>query len=324
MSKVRKAFFTLTALSAALAAGAAAAQAYPSKPIRLITPFPPGGVADIWSRAYAQELTRAWGHAVVVDNRPGAGTTIGADIAAKAPPDGHTIFLTNLGHSISAALYAKLPYDAQKDFAPITLLGDVTSILAASPSLPANTTKELIALAKSKPGQLNFASAGNGTASHLFGEYLKLQARIDLVHVPYKGTAPALADLMAGRVNLIFEPMPSILPHVRAGKLKALGVTTAKRAQASPEIAPIAEAGLPGFDVTTWYGVLAPARTPQAIVSKLHGELVRITRSPEMKERFTSQGAEPVASTPQQFAVAIRNDMQRWSQVIKEARITVN
>ncbi len=324
MSRPRKAFFALAALSAALAAGAAAAQAYPSKPVRLITPFPPGGVADIWSRAYAQELTRTWGQPVVVDNRPGAGTTIGADIVAKAPADGHTIFLTNLGHSISAALYAKLPYDVQKDFAPITLLGDVTSILAASPALPASTTKELIALARAKPGQLNFASAGNGTASHLFGEYLKLQARIDLVHVPYKGTAPALADLIGGRVNLIFEPMPSVLPHVRAGKLKALGVTTAKRSQAAPEIPPIAEAGLPGFDVTIWYGVLAPARTPQPIVTRLHGELVRITRSPEMKERFTSQGAEPVASTPQEFAATIGKDMKRWSQVITEAKISVN
>ena len=305
-------------------AGSALAQAFPSKPIRLIVPFPPGGLADVWARVFGQELTRAWNQPVVIDNRPGAGTTIAADIVAKAPADGYTVYFTNIGHSMSAGLYRKLPYSVQSDFSPVTIVGDVTSILAVTPSVPANTAAELIVLAKSKPGQISFASAGNGTASHLLGEYLRLRARIDLVHIPYKGTAPALSDLLAGRVTMIFEPMPTMLPHVRAGKLKALGVTTAKRAAAAPEIATLAETGLPGFDVSIWYGFLVPAKTPRPLVTRLHTEFARVVNTQEMKARFAAQGAEPVANTPEQFAAIIKADIAQWSKVIKDAGVTVN
>jgi tripartite-type tricarboxylate transporter receptor subunit TctC len=250
------------------AASIAAAQGYPNKPVRLVLPYPPGGVADNMARAYGIELSKAWGQPVVVENRPGAGTTIGADFIAKSPADGYTIYLTNVGHSTSAALYSKLPYNPDKDFTPVSLLADVPSILASAPSLPANNMKELIALAKAKPGTINFASAGTGTGSHLMGEDLKAQASIDIVHVPYKGTAPAFADLSSGRVSLIFEPIGTMLPHIRSGKLKALGVTTSKRSPVAPEIPAIAET-LPGFNTSSWYGLLVPAGTPPDVVGKI-------------------------------------------------------
>ena len=307
----------------AAAAGAAGAQDYPSKPIRLVVPFPPGGVADNMARAYGQELAKAWKTPVVVENKPGAGTTIGADNVAKSAPDGYTLFLTNVGHSTSAAVYRKLPYNAEKDFAPVSLLADVPSLLAASPSLPANSVQELLALAKAKPGTVNFASAGTGTGSHLMGEYLKSLAGIDILHVPYKGTAPAFADLSTGRVNLIFEPISTMLPHVRAGKVKALGVTSAKRSPIAPEIPAIGEQ-LPGFDASTWYGILVPAGTRPELVARLNAELVKITRTPEMRERLLAQGLQPVASTPEQFATVLRNDLRHWSKLVKDAGITVD
>jgi tripartite-type tricarboxylate transporter receptor subunit TctC len=322
MNKIRRLAIGLAAVAAIGAAGVAAAQDYPNKPVRLVVPFPPGGVADNMARAYGQELAKAWRQPVVVENRPGAGTTIGADFVAKSPGDGYTIYLTNVGHSSSAAVYRKLPYNADKDFTPVSLLADVPSILAATPSLPANNVKELIALAKAKPGTINFASAGTGTGSHLMGEYLRALAGIDIVHVPYKGTAPAFADLSTGRVSLIFEPIGTMLPHIRAGKLKALGVTTAKRSPVAPEIPAIAEA-LPGYDTSTWYGILAPAGTPPEVVRKIHGELVRITQSPEMKERLLAQGLQPVANTPEQFAGILKADVQRWTKLVKDAGITV-
>lgn len=319
---MRRLTIGLAAVAAIGAAGVAAAQDYPNKPVRLVVPFPPGGVADNLARAYGQELAKAWGQPVVVENRPGAGTTIGADFVAKSPADGYTIYLTNVGHSTSAAVYRKLPYNADKDFTPVSVLADVPSILAATPSLPAKDIKELIALAKSKPGTINFASAGTGTGSHLMGEYLKALAGIDIVHVPYKGTAPAFADLSSGRVSLIFEPIGTMLPHIRAGKLKALGVTTAKRSPVAPEVPAIAEV-LPGFDTSTWYGILAPAGTPPEVVRKIHGELVRITEGSEMKKRLLAQGLQPVGNTPEQFGDILKADVQRWTKLVKEAGITV-
>jgi tripartite-type tricarboxylate transporter receptor subunit TctC len=313
---------SLAAVLAASAAGIAGAQEYPTKSIKLVVPFPPGGVADNMARAYGDELAKAWKQPVVIENHPGAGTTIGAAAVAKSPADGYTLFLTNVAHSSSAAVYRKLPYDAERDFAPVSLLADVPSILAATPSLPANNVKELIALTKAKPGSVNFASAGIGTGSHLMGEYLKALAGIDIVHVPYKGTAPAFADLISGRVGLIFEPISTMLPHIRAGKLKALGISSAKRSPIAQDIPPIAEQ-LPGYDASTWYGILVPAGTPQDIVRKLNGELVRITQLPEMKERLLAQGLQPVASDPGQFAAALKEDFQRWSKLVKDAGITV-
>jgi tripartite-type tricarboxylate transporter receptor subunit TctC len=324
LNRMRRTVVGLAAMIAATGASSiAGAQDYPSKPIRLVVPFPTGGVADIMARAYGEELSKAWKQPVVVDNRPGAGTTIGAAAVANSPADGYTIFLTNVAHSSSAAVYPKLPYNAEKDFAPVSLLADVPSILAAPPSLPANDVKGLIALAKSKPGSVHFASAGIGTGSHLMGEYLKALAGIDIVHVPYKGTAPAFADLISGRVGLIFEPISTMLPHIKAGKLKALGISSAKRSPIAQDIPAIAEQ-LPGYDASTWYGVLVPAATPQEVVNKLHRELVRITHEPQMKERLLAQGLEPVASDPAQFSVALKTDFERWSKLVKDAGITVD
>jgi tripartite-type tricarboxylate transporter receptor subunit TctC len=304
------------------AASIAAAQGYPNKPVRLVLPYPPGGVADNMARAYGIELSKAWGQPVVVENRPGAGTTIGADFIAKSPADGYTIYLTNVGHSTSAALYSKLPYNPDKDFTPVSLLADVPSILASAPSLPANNMKELIALAKAKPGTINFASAGTGTGSHLMGEDLKAQASIDIVHVPYKGTAPAFADLSSGRVSLIFEPIGTMLPHIRSGKLKALGVTTSKRSPVAPEIPAIAET-LPGFNTSSWYGLLVPAGTPPDVVGKIYLDLVRITQSPEMKDRMLAQGLQPVANSPEEFAIFLKADVQRWRKLVKDVGISL-
>lgn len=320
MIKMRRLMIWLTALGTIGLTGAVFAQEYPSKPVRLVLPFPPGGVADNMARIYSQELSKAWQQPVVVDNRPGAGTTIGAEFVAKSPADGYTIYLTNVGHSSSAAVYRKLPYNVEKDFSPVSLLADVPSILAATPSLPANNINELIALAKLKPGTINYASAGVGTGSHLMGEYLKVLAGIEIVHVPYKGTAPAFADLNSGRVDLIFEPIGTMLPHIRSGKLKALGVTTAKRSPAAPEIPAIGES-LRGFDASTWYGILVPAGTPPEVIKKINSELVRITKTPEIKEKLLAQGLQPVANTPEQFAAILKEDSQRWTKLVKDAGI---
>jgi tripartite-type tricarboxylate transporter receptor subunit TctC len=323
MNTTRRMIIGLTAVLGLAAAGLAGAQEYPSKPVRLVVPFPPGGVADNMARAYSQELQKAWEQPVVVENRPGAGTTIGADIVAKSPADGYTIYLTNAGHLSSAVVYPKLPYNVEKDFAPVSLLADVPSILAAPPSFPANNVQELVDHAKAMPGTVNFASAGTGTGSHLMGELLKSLAGIDIVHVPYKGTAPAYADLISGRVSLIFEPIGTILPHIRGGKLKALGITTAERSPVAPEIAPIAEA-VPGFNTSTWYGILVADGTPPEVIKKLHGELVRITNSPEIQKWMADQGLQPVANDPAEFAAVLKEDLQRWSKLVKQAGITVN
>lgn len=311
----------LVASLAVLTAQAVAAQNYPTKPVRLVVAFPPGGVADIMARDYAHELSGRLGQPVVVENKPGAGTTIGADFVAKSAPDGYTLYLTNIGHSISAAFYKKLPYDVAKDFAPVTILADVPSVLAAPVNFPANNVSELIALAKKEPGSINFASAGNGTGSHMFGEYLKSLAGIDIVHIPYKGTAPAFTDLITGRVSLIFEPIGTMLPHLASGKTKALGVSTTKHVEAAPNIPTIAESGLPGFDVSTWYGILAPAATPSDVVKKLNEEFVAVTNMPKMQERLRSQGAVPVGSTSEEFGLIIKRDIDRWKDVIKASGI---
>ena len=317
----RKLIGALVASFAALAAHGVAAQEFPTKPVRLIVAFPPGGVADIMARDYAHELSSRLGQTVVVENKPGAGTTIGADFVAKSAPDGHTLYLTNIGQSISAAFYKKLPDDVDTDFSPVAILADVPSVLAAPVDFPANNVAELIELAKKEPGTINFASAGNGTGSHMFGEYLKSLAEIDIVHVPYKGTAPAFTDLITGRVSLIFEPIGTMLPHLASGKTKALGVSTSERVNAAPDIPAIAESGLPDFDVSTWYGVLAPAGTPKAVIEKLNGEFVAVTNEPKMQERLRSQGAVPVGNTPEEFQAVITRDIERWKGVMEASGI---
>jgi tripartite-type tricarboxylate transporter receptor subunit TctC len=301
-----------------LPAAPAGAQSYPSKPVRMIVPSTPGGGPDIMARAVGQKLSEAWGQTVVVENRGGAGGIIGSEAAAKAPPDGYTLVMANAGsHAVNASLYAKLPYDPVRDFAPVTLVSSAPNILIVHPSLPAMNVRELIALAKQKPDALTFGSGSNGSTAHLTGELFKLQAGVRLVHVPFKGAPAAVVGVMSGEVALAFPNIPPALPQVKAGKLRALGVTTLKRAAAAPEIPTLDEAGLPGFEAVAWFGVLAPAGTPRDIVLKVSQEIARIVRTPDMQDRLRLEGAEAVGSTPEQFAETIRRDIAKWAVVVK-------
>ena len=313
--------------ASAVALGVAAtsesvAQAYPTRPIRWIVTYPPGGPTDVVARAIGAKLTEAWGQQVVIDNRAGAAGIIGTDLAAKAVPDGYTLlFGTSAGLTINPALSSKLPYDAMKDFAPVSLLVLNPQILVLNNAVPANTVKELIAYAKARPGQLNYASVGQGSPNHLGMELLKALAGIDVVHVPYKGTGPAITDLLGGQVQLMFNSMPSVLPLVKSGKLKGLAVGSAQRSPAIPDIPTVAEAGVPGFENVTWYGMFAPAKTPREIVVKLNRQVVKILGEPEMAQRLASQGAEPRSSTPEELVKFMQVETVRWKKVIQAAGI---
>lgn len=297
---------------------AQSAQGYPSKSIRMVVPFPPGGPADILSRAIGQKLTESWGQQVVVDNRSGAGGIIGSDIVAKATPDGYTLLMGFVGtHAINVSLYTKIPYDNVKDFEPVSLVATATMILVVHPSVPANSVRELISLAKSKPGELTFGSPGNGTPQHLAGELFNTMAGVKMLHIPFKGAVPAIIDLLAGRVLLIFSSAPPALPHVKTGKLRALAVTSAKRSSVVPDIATIAESGLPGYEVINWYGILTPAGIRKEIVTKLNAEIVKILNMSDVKERLSPQGIEIFSSTPVQFAAYIKNETEKWAKVVK-------
>jgi tripartite-type tricarboxylate transporter receptor subunit TctC len=300
----------------------ALAQTYPAKPIRIVVHFPPGGPTDLVARAVGQKLNEAWGQQVIVDNRPGAGGVIGVDIVVRAAPDGYTLLLGTGGSmAIAPAIGYKAPYNVFKDLAPISLLVINPQLLVAHPSLPARSIKELIALAKSKPGQINYASVGPGSPQHLGMEMLKSSARVDMTHIPYKGTAPAITDILAGNVSLMFNSMPSVLPHVDAGKLRGIAVSSAKRSQARPDIPTVAEAGVPGFDYVTWYGLFAPAATPRDVIAKINAEVVKMLAAPELSKRFASMGAEPESTTPEQLAKYMRNEYENWVKVIKAANI---
>ena len=307
------------AIAAALmvAGGAAAQPAFPAKPIRFVVPFPAGGPLDITARAIGQELNRSLGQPVIVDNRPGAGGNIGADVVAKSPPDGHTILMGAVStHAINPTLYAKIPYDPIRDFAPVTLVTSVPNVLVLHPSVPARNVKELIAIAKARPGQLNFASGSTGSAGHLAGELFKTMAGVDMVHVPYKGAAPAVVDLLAGHVSLMFDNMSSALPNVKTGRVRALAVTTLKRSPMLPSLPTIDESGLRGFDISTWFGVFAPGGTPSAIVARLHAEIVRALATSDMRERLALLGAEPVGNSPEEFAAFVRAEIPKYAKVI--------
>jgi tripartite-type tricarboxylate transporter receptor subunit TctC len=310
---------SLAAFVALTTIGAASAQpTYPAKPIRYVVPFPAGGPLDIVARAIGQELNRSWGQPVIVDNRPGAGGNIGAELVAKSPPDGYTILMGAVStHAINPTLYTRVAYDPIKDFAPITLITSVPNVLVVHPSVPAKTVSELIAVAKAKPGQLNFASGSTGSAGHLAGELFKTMAGVDMVHVPYKGAAPAVVDLIAGHVSLMFDNMSSALPTIKSGRVRAIAVTTLKRSPMLPQLPTISEAGLRGFDVSTWFGVFAPGGTPPDIVSKLNTEIVRILSTAEMKERLAQLGAEPAGGKPEEFAAFIRSEIPKYAKVIR-------
>lgn len=306
-----------------LLAGSAAAQGYPNRPVRIVVPFPAGGTTDIVARLVGVELQRAWGQPVVVENRAGAGGSIGTEVVAKSPNDGYTLLMGTVGtHSINLPLYAhnnnKLPYHPLNDFAPITNVAAVPNVMVVPASLPANNVKEFIALAKSRPGGLNMASSGNGTSIHLTGELFKSLTQTFMVHLPYRGSAPALQDLLAGNTQVMFDNLTSSLPHIRSGKLKALAVTSPVRSPALPNVPTMEEAaGLKGFDATAWFGLLAPAGTSREIVNKIRTDVAKALESAEMRERFAGQGALPVADTPEQFTAYIRGEIEKWTRVVK-------
>jgi tripartite-type tricarboxylate transporter receptor subunit TctC len=313
------------AAALAIAAMPAAAQSFPSKPIRLVVPFPPGGPLDASARLIGQKLTEAWGQTVVVDNRPGAGGNIGADLVAKSAPDGYTVVMGALStHAVNPHLFPKMPYDAVKDFAPITLVAITPNVLVVNPSLPVNSVKELIAYAKAHPGKLSFGSGSNGSAGHLAGELFKIDAGVDMVHVPFKGGAPATQALLAGDTQLMFDNLANATPQVKAGKLKALAVTTAQRSRLAPELPTMAEAGLAGFDISTWYGLLAPAGTPRDIIAKWNAEVTRILAAPDVREKLMAQGAEPAPDTPDQFAQFIAQELAKYQRIVKASGAKVD
>ncbi|MEP6943443.1 MAG: tripartite tricarboxylate transporter substrate binding protein [Betaproteobacteria bacterium] len=303
----------------------AVAQTYPTHAIKLIVPFPAGGTTDILARDVAKRLTETLGQSVVVDNRPGAGGNIGSDLVAKSPPDGYTLLMGTVGtHSINPGLYAKMPYDHVKDFAPVVLVAGVPNVLVVNPSVPVTSVADLIKLAKSKPGTINFASSGNGTSIHLSGELFKTMAGVDMTHVPYKGSAPALADLLGGQVQIMFDNLPSSLPQIKGGKLRAIAVTSAKRAPALPDVPTIAESGLPGFEASSWFGVLAPAGTPATVIARINGEVNKWLQSPEGKQQLVAQGAEAAGGPPEQFAAHIRTETEKWAKVVKASGAKVD
>ena len=316
--------WSLPALAAALLVGpsASGAQEYPSRPIRLIVPFAAGGGTDFVGRLFAQKLAEVWAQQVVVDNRPGAAGILGSDLAAKATPDGYTLLMGSGSHNVNPSLYSKLPYDTRRDFAPVTLIALVPIVLSAHPAVAARDAKELIALARSQPNKLAYASFGVGAISHLAGELLKSAGRVEIVHIPYKGAGDAIGNLLGGQVQLMFSSPAAVVPQFKAGKLKGLAVTGNQRQKAALEIATFAEQGLAAVDVSEWYGVLVPAHTPASVIGRLRSEIVRILRAPDVSERLAaSQFAEPVGSTPEQFAAFIDTEMTKLASVIREAGI---
>jgi tripartite-type tricarboxylate transporter receptor subunit TctC len=304
-----------------IGAGAAPAQpqSYPSKPIRFVVPFPPGGPLDVMARGIGMKLQGAWGQPVVVENKPGAGGGIGADLVAKSAGDGYTLLMGAVStHAINPWLYASIPYDPVKDFIAVTLVAQVPNILVVNPSLPVTSVRELIDYAKAKPGALSFASGSTGSTGHLAGELFKTMAGVDMVHIPYKGAAPAMFDLLAGQTQLMFDNIANALPQVRAGTLRALAVTTVKRSPAVPDLPTIDEAGLRGFDLTTWFGVFVPAQTPKEVVDKLNGEIVKALSSKELRERLAAMGTEPPSITkPADFAAFVQREASKYAQVVK-------
>jgi len=303
----------------------ASAQGYPNRTIRLVVPFPAGGTTDILAREVAQKLTEVLGQAVVVDNRPGAAGNIGSDLVAKSAPDGYTLLMGTVGtHAINPSLYSKMPYDHVKDFAPVVLVAGVPNVLVVNPALPVNSVSDLIKLAKDKPGQINFASSGSGTSIHLSGELFKTMAGIDMTHVPYKGSSPALTDLIGGQVQIMFDNLPSALPQIKGGRLRAIAVTSLKRAPVLPDIPTINESGLPGFEASSWFGVLAPAGTPAPIVARINTEVNKWLQSADAREKLLGQGAEAAGGSPEQFANHIRAESEKWAKVVKASGAKVD
>jgi tripartite-type tricarboxylate transporter receptor subunit TctC len=316
---------TIAALALAMLASGAHAQAWPTKPIKWVVPFAPGGTTDILARTIGDKLAIALGQPVIIENKPGAGGGVGADYTAKAPADGYTIMGGTIStHAINASLYKSLPYDPVKDFAPITLIARVPNMLVVNPDVPAKNVAELIALMKASPAKYTFASSGNGTSQHLSGELFKTMAGVEMQHIPYKGSPPALQDVVGGQVTMTFDNITTAWPLAKGGKLRALAVTTAKRSSVAPEVPTLAESGLAGYEVGSWQGVFAPAGTPPEIVKRLNAEIVKIIRTPDVNEKLTALGAEPVGNTPEEFGALVRAEVGKWADVVKKSGAKVD
>jgi len=308
--------FVVTMTVAAGGALAASAE-FPMKPVRIVSPYPPGGGNDIVSRIIAESLAQEWGQNVIVDNRPGAGGNVGTEAVAKAAPDGYTMVMGSLSHAINASLYSRLPFDPVADFAPVTVIAAGSYILVAHPSLPVKDVKSLVALAKAQPGRINYGSAGNGSGGHLGMELFKLMSGTDIVHVPYKGTAPAMIDTVGGQVTLDMDNMLALLPHVKANRLRALAVTSLKRSPLLPNVPTMDESGYRGFEVSPWFGTLAPAGTPKEIVARISRDTVKVLKTPKVRDRLLEQGAEVVGNTPEEFLQYLKTEVQKWAKVVK-------
>ena len=311
------------ALAAAALSGPVQAQAWPAKPISLVVPFPAGGTTDVLARALAEKLTLSLGQPVIVESKPGAGATVGADYVAKARPDGYTLLVGAVHHTIASSVYKKLPYDFQKDLAPVTEIALVPNVLVVQASTPARSVAELVALLKAQPGKHNFGSNGNGTAQHLIGTQFQQMTGTDFSHIPYKGSGPLATDLLGGQITMSFDTVTPVLPHIKAGKLRALAVTTARRSPALPEVPTLDEAGLKGFDIGTWFGVLAPAATPKDILARLNSEMTKIIKSPDFRKRMDEIGAEPVGGSAEQLSALIRSETDKFARLVKDAKVTI-
>jgi tripartite-type tricarboxylate transporter receptor subunit TctC len=303
--------------------GAAQAQAWPSKPVTLVVPFPAGGTTDVLARALAEKLSPVLGQPVIVESKPGAGATLGADLVTKAKPDGYTLLVGAVHHTIATSVYRKLPYDFQKDLTPLTIIAMVPNVLVVNANSPAKTVAELVALAKASKPEFSFGSNGNGTAQHLIGTQFQNQTGTTLLHIPYKGSGPLTTDLLGGQVTMSFDTITPVLPHIKAGKLRALAVSTARRSTALPEVPTLEEAGLKGFDIGTWFGVLAPAATPREVTQRLSAEMIKIIRSAEFQKRMAEIGAEPVGSTAEQMARQIKEETEKFARIVKDAKVVI-
>ncbi len=310
--------------SYAQSAAPGASPAYPAKPIRIVVPLAAGGPGDVLTRAIGQKLAEQTGQPVFIDNRPGANTNVGTEFVARAPADGYTLLSTGNPLTTNPSLYPVLPYDPQRDFSPVTLFASIPLLLVVHPSLPVRTPRELVALAKAKPAQLHYGSAGNGSALHLAGEMFNSIAQIKLVHIPYKGVTNAFSDLLGGQISIMFPGAPIALPQTTTGKLRALGTTGARRMATAPELAPLSESGLPGYEISVWYGIVAPANTPTTAVSRLHAEIGKIVQLTDIKQRWAALGAEPLQNTPEQFAAFLKTDTSKWAKVVRDAGVKID